>query len=116
MKQNQIEELTKLNSENLENIFNVYQLENGMYFYNLLQTIHFPQNLPSSLFNAYTIEYGDTWPFISYKAYKNPNLWWVILLANNIQNPIISMPPGTIIGLPNIDVVKEVISQIRQSR
>ena len=36
MKQNQIEELKKLNVENMENIFNVYQEQDGMYFYTLV--------------------------------------------------------------------------------
>jgi len=115
MKQNQIEELEKLNPENLENIFNVYQLQNGMYFYNLLQTIQFPQNLPPSLFTTYTAVYGDSWPYISYKVYKNPNLWWVILMANNIQDPTILPAPGVDIPIPVTDVVKQIISQIGRS-
>lgn len=116
MKQNQIEELPKLNSENLESIFNVYQEQNGMYFYNLLQTIHFPYNLPANLFTSYNIKQGDTWPYISYKAYKTPNLWWIILLANNIQDPTIKLKPGVTIALPVQSVVKEVLSQIRNTK
>ena len=86
MKQNEIADLTPLNTENLEKIFNVYQDPTGHYFYNLLQTIVFPTDLPESLFQTYSVKHGDTWPFISYKAYNTPNLWWLILLANDIHD------------------------------
>lgn len=112
MKQNQIKELTKLDLENVENIFNVYQDQDGMYFYNLLQTIVFPDNLPLNLFTTYTVKYGDTWPFVSYKTLDTPNLWWVILLANNIQNPTIFPTPGSTIKIPIVSVVKQILSQI----
>lgn len=114
MKQNQIDELPKLDFENLENIFNVYQNENGMYFYNLLQTVVFPQNLPLNLFDFYTIQYGDTWPYISYKTLNTPNLWWLILLANNIRNPLTPLVNATTIKIPTIAVVREVLSQLRK--
>lgn len=112
MRQNQIKELPRLDVENLENIFNVYRQQNGMYFYNLLQSIHFPQNLPSTLFTAYTIKYGDTWPYISYKSFKTPNLWWIILLANGIENPLTPLVNSEEIKIPVTQLVKEVLSQI----
>lgn len=113
MKQNQIEGLPKLDSENLENIFNVYKDKDGMYFYNLLQTVNLPFNLPPNLFTSYTIKHGDTWPYISFKAYKSPNLWWLILMANNIQDPTIKLIPGVTIALPIASVVTEVLAQIK---
>jgi hypothetical protein len=112
MKQNQINDLPKLDTENLENMFNVYQDENGMYFYNLLQTIVFPQNLPLNLFTNYVTSYGDTWPFVSYKTLKSPNLWWVILLANNINDPTKFPENGTTLKIPRIEVVQQILSQI----
>ena len=114
-KQNDISELDRLGIESMENIFNVYQEENSLYYYNLLQTVAFPQNLPPYLFTTYHIKYGDTWPLISYNAYKTPNFWWLILLANNIQNPMLPMVPGTQILLPIDAVAKQVINQIGRS-
>lgn len=112
MKQNQIKDLKKLNVENFENIFNVYRDQDGLYFYNLLQTVVFPPNLPLNLFTSYPIAYGDTWPFISYKTLNTPNLWWIILLANNIQDPTKMPANGTVIKVPIMSVVKEVLAQI----
>jgi hypothetical protein len=114
MKQNSISDLNRLYSENMENIFNVYTDDMGMYYYNLLQTISFPTDLPPNLFKPYTISYGDTWPFISFKTLNHPNLWWIILLANNIQNPITSLVVGTTIRIPLPVVVREVVAQINR--
>ena len=126
MKHNEITDLPTINIENLENIFNVYQDKDGMYFYNLLQTIEFPQKLPLNLFDTYVVKPGDTWPLISHKTLNNTGLWWIILLANNIKNPILSVSqvktkknvygpiPGTTLKIPIMEVVKEVLFQMRK--
>lgn len=115
MYQNDIKELPRLKAENIENIFHIYQDKDDLYFYNLLQSIHFPQNLPDSYFQQYNVTYGDTWPYISYKAYGNIRLWWVITLANNIVNPTTPLESGTILKIPNVDVVSEILTQIAVS-
>lgn len=112
MKQNEISDLPKLDEEAYENIFDVYLDENGLYFYNLIETIQFPTNLPPNLFESYNIKPGDTWPLISYKNFRTPNLWWLILLANQIDNPTILPKPGDVILIPIEQVVKEVLSNI----
>lgn len=111
-RQNQIKDLSRLNYENFENMFNVYQTEDGLYYYNLVQNIIFPQNLPKTLFNKYVISYGDTWPLVSFKTLKTPNLWWVILLANGIRNPITTCEVGKEINIPIDEVIREVLNQI----
>lgn len=116
MKQNSISNLPKLTTENYENIFDVFTDEDGRYYYNLLQTISFPQNLPSGYFDEYNIVYGDTWPYISYKLYNTPNVWWIILLANNIKNPINSLVPGTKIKAPKIQLVKVILAELLTQR
>ena len=113
MKHNQIDELPKINVENFENIFNVYKDKDGMYFYNLLQTIVLPE-LTSNLYDDYIIKHGDSWPYISFKTLNNTNLWWAILLANGIINPTSMPKPGTSIKIPVMEVVKEILLQMRK--
>jgi nucleoid-associated protein YgaU len=114
MKQNNISTLPRLRDENFENIFNVYEdPETSAYYYNLIQTISFPQNLPDGYFTPYTITYGDTWPYIAYKIYKNPNVWWILILANNIQNPTKLPENGTIIKAPKPTVLRTVLAQLK---
>ena len=115
MKQNSISELPNLRSDCYENIFNVYQNESGQYYYNILQTISLPDNLPQGYFKEYSIVYGDTWPLISYKNYNTPNLWWLILLANKIINPILQPQIGDKINVLINDIARTVIAQIRST-
>lgn len=115
MKHNEIKELEKINIENFENLFNVYQDKDGMYFYNLLQTIVFPQNLPQNLYTEYVTKHGDTWPVISYNVYNNTALWWLICLANNIQNSVEPIKAGMELLIPIPAVVREVLTQMRSS-
>ena len=116
MKQNSIEELPALRNENYENIFNIYTDEDGRYYYNLLQTIALPQNLPAGYYTTYDVKYGDTWPFISYKLYNTPNLWWIITAANNISDPTSLPEPGSQIKYFKTNVVRAVLNQISSQK
>ena len=112
MFQNSITDLPKLNNESYENIFNVYPDEGGYYFYNLLQTVVIPDNLPKGYYDTYNVVYGDTWPFVSYKVYSTPNLWWVIMSANKIIDPTKQPVPGQQIQILKSRYVSEILSQI----
>lgn len=112
MYQNRIKDLPILPTENYENIFQVYQDETSRYFYNILQTINIPTNLPRGYYNDYDIKYNDTWPLISYRAYETPNLWWIIVAANNILNPVIRPEEGTTIKILKPAVVRTILSEI----
>lgn len=112
MKQNDIEELPQLSREQLETIFSVYQTEDGMYFYDIMKAVSFPQDLPVSFFKTYTIKPGDTWPLVSYRNYNTTALWWLILHANDIRNPMDPLEVGTNLLIPIIEVVKEVLAQL----
>ena len=112
MTQNQIPELPRLRLESYENIFNVYTDNDGRYFYNLLQSVIIPPDLPPGYFNKYNTVYGDTWPLISYKNYDTTHLWWIILLCNNILDPTQITPPATELKILKPEIVSLVLSQI----
>jgi len=112
MKQNQIDELSRLNNVNLENIFNVYSDDNNLYYYNLLQTVEIPTDLPKGYYQTYTVKPEDTWPYISYKTYNTPNLWWLIVSVNGIINPTAKLPSGTVIKILKQGAVKSILEQI----
>lgn len=116
MYQNEIDDLPKLDLENFENVLNVYQDQDSFYYYNLLETVFFPDNLPDSYFNTYTVKFEDTWPLISYKAYGSTKLWWIIAYANNVINPITFLQVGKRIKVPKNFVVTEIITDINTNR
>ena len=42
---------------------------------------------------------------VSDKMYGTSWLWWVLLLVNDISNPLVDIDPGTVLTIPNqIDV------------
>jgi LysM repeat protein len=112
MKQNLIEDLPRLRNDSYANIFNINLDNDNRYFYNLLQTVQIPSNLPASYYNTYNIVYGDTWPFISFKNYKTTNLWWVITKTNNIENPLEELQPGTQIKILRSQYVSLILNEI----
>jgi hypothetical protein len=113
MYQNKIKELPKLNIDNLENIFQVYTDNNNRYYYNLLQTVNIPQNLPPGYFDIYIVKYNDTWPLVSYNVYETPNLWWIIVSVNNISNPTIQPIQGTTLKVLKPSLVRNVLTEIK---
>ena len=96
VKQNQIFDLPNLSDYSLENIFSVY-MENGQYFYNLLNAINFPDpaSLAPGLYTNYVIHANDLWPTISYKLYGTVALWWILCIVNRIENTLVMPAPGT---------------------
>ena len=112
MRQNSIKELPELRNDDYANIFNIYTDEDSKYFYNLLQTAAIPNNLPVSFYDSYNVTYNDTWPFISYKLYNTPNLWWVIASVNNITNPLEKLVPGTQIKYLKAEYVSLITTQL----
>jgi hypothetical protein len=112
MYQNRVDELPRLARERYENIFKLHVDEDGRYFYNLLQNIFFPKNLPQGFFNFYDVAPGDTLPFISYKIYKSIHLWWVLCLINDIDNPTVKLEPGTRLKVLKDDTVKLLIREL----
>lgn len=116
MKQNEIKDLPKLKNDDFANVFSVYTDDNGFYFYNLLQGVNIPSNLPNGYYDVYSVTYGDTWPFIAYKKYKTPNLWWLVIAANNIQDPTKQPIPGTEIKILKTQYASLVINEINSQR
>lgn len=42
---------------------------------------------------------------IAARYYNNPLLWWVIAQANDIYDPLIPIPAGTILRIPHIETL-----------
>jgi len=117
MKQNNIIDtnVEKLAAQNLENLFSVYQNDDGSYYYNLLKTVNFPTDLDPNLYFDYEVEPSDTWPLIAWKTYKDVRLWWVICSCNQIENPIAQPAAGTTLKLLYNNVVRDILAQLKQS-
>ncbi len=114
MKQNELKDVTyKLTPQHYENIFNVYEDTDIGYFYNILKTINFPEDIRPDVYNFYIVQPGDTWPLISWHAYNSILLWWSICALNNIQNPYSMPTAGTKIKILKPIYLQDVLNKMR---
>lgn len=114
MKQNDLTDTKyKLSPQQYENIFNVYEDIDIGYFYNILKTVNFPEDLNPGVYDLYEVQPGDTWPYISWKVYNSILLWWCICSTNNISNPIEPLTPGTQLKILKSAYLKNVLNTIQ---
>lgn len=104
----------EISVSNLENIFNVYEDENGKYFYNILKTINMPKEIDPEYYDIHVVSTGEMWPTLAYKYYKNVDLWWLVCIANEIQNATENPKPGDRIKIIKRTYVPEVLNKITQ--
>ena len=115
MKANDIANIQyKIPFSNLENTFNVHQEldEEEKYFYNILKTVNIPEDLDPEYYDLYTVKYGDMWPTLAHRFYKNVNLWWLICATNQIQNATENPKTGINIKKIKSGYVTEILNEI----
>tara|TARA_R110000796_G_scaffold14724_4_gene47931 strand:- start:140 stop:514 length:375 start_codon:yes stop_codon:yes gene_type:complete len=110
-KHNDIDELSNLSDNRYENIFNM-GTNNNYFFYNIIKTVKFPEELDSSIFDYKIINQKLPYTAVSYNVYGTQNLWWLILLSNNITNPVDVITPGTRLKIIKSKFVKDIINTI----
>jgi len=115
MKQNDIDDINvrQLQAQNLENLFNVFTDEDNNYYYNIMKSVHFPDDLNPHIYIDYVTKQKDTWPLISWKHYRNVKLWWIICAINRIDNPVAIIKPGNVIKILRSEYVKSVLAELR---
>jgi nucleoid-associated protein YgaU len=116
MKRNDIDDLPdKIFFQNYENLFKVYQTDNGDYFYNILRNINIPNELDSDYYDEYITEPGDTWTLLANGVYDDVRLWWVLCVINKIQNPLLLPEPGTKLKILKPKVTQQLLMTIQEA-
>jgi len=113
--QNEVSQLSKLSNIRYENIFKMYQLKTGQFYYNIQKAINFPEELDSTQLGYVTVRQKMPWTTISYNTYGTTELWWLICLLNKIENPIRAPDIGTVLKVLNPSYLKNVLSEISTS-
>lgn len=119
MKQNSISSsisIPKLDRNNYENLFNVYQDQNGYWYYNLLENLYIPPDLGEEYF-FYDYSVGDVvyWTYLSYKHYGVIDFWWLLLIINNVTNPFADWESGKRIKILKHEYIETVISSMNEN-
>lgn len=111
--QNDIADLPRLSNYRLENLFKVYTDANGNYFYNLLNTIVFPEEPDENIYYLWRIPSPNMpWTLISHQIYNTVELWWLLCSLNGIQNAVVFPEAGTQIKVLMERYVSTVLQQI----
>lgn len=115
-KQNDIKDndIPLIGSYNYENMFNVYIDDDGVYFYNILKNLYFPEEMSPSLFTTIQPLPGELLPQLSYRLYKVVNLWWLIAGVNDIKNPLEPLNADDTLKVVSSPVIRTVLNQIKE--
>lgn len=111
--QNNIEELPKLSPTKYENIFKVYTTTNKQYYYNILNTIQLPDDINPSIFYTIQVSQKMPWTMISFNEYQTMDLWWLICLANKIDDPLRLAEVGTNLNIIRTEFIKFILDEIK---
>jgi hypothetical protein len=116
LKQNNISILSPLPKNRFENIFNVYEARKGddkYFFYNLGKKINLDlSDTDSRAFKYIKVNRRLPWTSISYQEYKTQHLWWLILAANKITNPIILPKIGDVLRIIRNEYIDSILSEL----
>ena len=113
--QNSIPVLQQLNAFRYERIFKLFTTEQNQYYYNLLQSIYLPDNIDETTIYYMHVQENMPWTTISFKAYGNIELWWLIMLVNKIYNPLTSVTAGTVLKIVKPEYVTAILQEISNS-
>ena len=98
----------------LQRIFSVYKQQNTKHFYyNIFNTVNFPEKLDPTSYTKYEANPGDTWTLISYKHYNRIDLWWIIACINRIDNTFLPIQPGTVLLVPTTSAIRVIIDELK---
>jgi hypothetical protein len=116
--QNAITALPKLTMYDFENIFKIYLDDSTQtLFYNIASTLFFPSNLAKGAYYIYKVTGNNmSWTYLSHILYGTIDLWWVLCILNNVNNPMIFPAPGTNLNVLTPDTLRMVIQQIQQNQ
>lgn len=110
--QNEITELPKLATGRYENIFKIYETSNKQFYYNILNTIQFPDDINPSIFYTIKVSQRMPWSMISFNEYETMDLWWLICIINKIDNPISYPDVGSELKIVRREFLRYIFDEI----
>jgi hypothetical protein len=111
--QTQISELPTLPEVRYENIFRMYTTGQNQYYYNLLKGLYIDGKIDTAKIFYMPVKEFLPWSIISYNAYGNIELWWLIALINNVDNPIKTPTIGTVLKVVRSEYLPQILAEIK---
>jgi len=102
-----------LGERRYENIFKMYKT--GEYkTYNILQAVHLPDDIAPEMYELENVPPNMPLTVLSYRVYNTMDLWWLICIANNIDDPTQFIKPGVAIKIIKPEFVSSIITLIQK--
>ena len=105
----------RLSSVSFLKLFNILKDDDDNEFLNIFRSYSVNEDILSNVMNytTYEIEDDEYVENISYKIYENINLWWMVFLANNVNNPFEDFSVGQNIKILKESLIPLLIREIR---
>jgi len=114
MRRNEITDLSPLSEMKFENIFNMSRTDRGYYYYNIMKTVRFDSaDLDTDFYFKFQVDRNMSWTAMSYRFYDTIDLWWLICVINDIDNPIQFASPGDKLKIIKKSQVSTIVSAIK---
>jgi hypothetical protein len=110
---NEIDNLPPIGDTRYENILKVGMCDK-YYFYNIIKKISLPDNIMTSAYYEAHITAALPWTTLAHQIYGDQNLWWLICIINNIQNPTTNPVLGEKYKFINPKYVNTILSEIQR--
>jgi hypothetical protein len=94
-------------------IFSTHTSPDGYEYYNLLKNLKIDLDSKTS-YTEMLYSQNMHWIDISHKFYATGDLWWVICVVNNINNPFNYPEPGTKLKIPTPETVQQLLNFLDQ--
>ena len=112
--QKDIYTLAELSEFQYENFFKLYLTEDNQYFYNLQSfTVYILDEIDTSTYYEIEVQKSMPWTAISYNEYRTMHLWWLIMIVNNIYNPLEFPKAGSKLKILLPQYVKTVLTKLK---
>lgn len=103
-----------------ENIFNSYELTNDnndtYMFHNISSKVVLPDDIDPNVFEYWVVPGSLPLTSLSHKIYGDMHLWWLIVIVNNIINPIKLLEPGSTIRVIKKEYVATILDNLRKQK
>ena len=112
--QNNITKLPQLDNYSYENIFKVYTTgDKNFFYYNIVKKVEIPKDIDENFVSTLVLPSKMPLTSLSFDIYGTMNLWWSILLMNNITNPTKNLPTGKRIKFIKPEIIPAFVRSIK---
>ena len=104
----------RLNNFSLLNQFRIF-LDNNTYFWNIFDNYIVSDNVKNNenYISYYHVPHDCFWEDIADEIYDNENLWWIIAMTNNVNNPFEELNEGDIIKIIDKRFINDILKEVK---